>query len=727
MYRAAATMRRRLPKSRSRTFSRGGDGGIQRILVINLDRQDSRWRHVQSELARIRDRDGRPLTDITRRVSGVDGRYLVEPFPDDVESFYSLAEQLFVDPHPLPDDGRAAGANRIAISRQEVAVALSHIRVWQIVAASDQPYALVLEDDVLFRRGFSKTVDRAWTDLWRHATSVLDLLYVGYEEARAGAERAAVSDAVFRPIRGVWTLSAYVLSRRGAQRLLDRLPVRGPVDLWINHQFDTLDVLALQRSVVEQRRDFVSDNAYSVMPVLSKVGLVTREGTPTFERGPVLQPVVAFGAPGTRLSALATALSMLGYRCCSDVVTLPDSENEALFGSKHSRVFDAYVNVGSLQPEHLIHLAKIHRQLRVIVTTTERITTAEGLRPPVPGSSAAAGAIPTEAVAPPTEASQAIRTLLTDLSANSIQHLVLPADHDDKWRLLSEFLGCDYPSHTCPRRHDQEQRPLGEPHSNELAAASDAKRLKWDSLPWIVDVTGWRGIPLRVQNDELRTANGRRDRLVFGQVDDDRWVLRDDTFPSNLALFRPANFYSSAGGARFALCEERTQVRDFTSASLSSRSPFLYGRFSAEIRPASVPGLITGMFLHRNAPRQEIDIEFLGNDTTKLLVNVYFNPGTEGARLEYGDRGTPELIDLGFDAADSFHRYEIEWTPTAIRWWVDDRLVVERVHWAPTPIPHLPMQFHLNLWHTRSKALAGKLARERLPAYADLRSVEVVS
>jgi beta-glucanase (GH16 family) len=61
--------------------------------------------------------------------------------------------------------------------------------------------------------------------------------------------------------------------------------------------------------------------------------------------------------------------------------------------------------------------------------------------------------------------------------------------------------------------------------------------------------------------------------------------------------------------------------------------------------------VITGFFLHRNSPRQEIDIEFLGNDTTKLLVNVYYNPGYEGARMEYGFRSTPTLIDLGFDAA----------------------------------------------------------------------------
>jgi len=129
------------------------------------------------------------------------------------------------------------------------------------------------------------------------------------------------------------------------------------------------------------------------------------------------------------------------------------------------------------------------------------------------------------------------------------------------------------------------------------------------------------------------------------------------------------------------------------------------------------------MFLHRNGPRQEIDIEFLGKDTTRILVNVYYNPGNEGATLEYGYRGTPTLIDLGFDAAEEFHSYEIEWRPGFIRWRVDGRLIHDRVLWDPTPIPDLPMPFNINLWHSRSKELVGKLDDGGLPARAEIRAI----
>lgn len=168
-------------------------------------------------------------------------------------------------------------------------------------------------------------------------------------------------------------------------------------------------------------------------------------------------------------------------------------------------------------------------------------------------------------------------------------------------------------------------------------------------------------------------------------------------------------------------------ARKRTSASISSISSYLYGRFEAELRATRCSGLITALFLHRFFPRQEIDIELLGRCPTKLLINVYFNPGDDGAELNYGYRGTPVEIDLGFDASEDFHRYAIEWEPTGIRWFVDDKLIHERASWDPTPIPHLPMQFFINLWSSRSEEFSGKLALGCLPAHSDIRSIRIHS
>jgi len=70
------------------------------------------------------------------------------------------------------------------------------------------------------------------------------------------------------------------------------------------------------------------------------------------------------------------ALSMLGYRCCSDVKELPTIERESLFRNKRGRVFDAYVNVGSLE-EHYVELTKVYPSARFIVTVNTEEDLAE--------------------------------------------------------------------------------------------------------------------------------------------------------------------------------------------------------------------------------------------------------------------------------------------------------------------------------------------------------------
>jgi len=151
----------------------------------------------------------------------------------------------------------------------------------------------------------------------------------------------------------------------------------------------------------------------------------------------------------------------------------------------------------------------------------------------------------------------------------------------------------------------------------------------------------------------------------------------------------------------------------------------LYGRFEITLQATVVLGLVTGVFLHRDSPGQEIDVEITGDRPDRMLANVFYNPGSDGAKFDYGYRGTPICIDLGFDASKALHTYAIDWEPKEIRWLVDGQVVHRRVLWDPTPIPDLPMTLHVNTWPTRSRELAGQLVLARLPATARVRRISV--
>ena len=352
IYRVTLRARKLLGKKKCRAFDQAKNeskpDSIEHIYVINLDRQPLRWKQVTRELSQVLDAKGRSLRSYASRISAIDALEF-EKFVETeaVEQIYSLGEQLYVDPRRvLPsklnlDEG-------IQMSRQEIAVALSHIEIWKRIAAGKDQYALVLEDDICFSPQFSSYVEKIWSELreFRSASTLFDILYLSYREVDQGAEKTRTTENVFQLFRGVWFLSGYVLSKRGAERLLSQLPVRGPVDLWINHKFSRIEALLASRSVISQRIDEKSHNSYSILPVLSKIGVLNSEAPGIFKSIPLMKPIFAVGKDCEKLTSLGMALSMLGYRCCSDLEKLPYRENRILLERDGRSKFDAFVNIG---------------------------------------------------------------------------------------------------------------------------------------------------------------------------------------------------------------------------------------------------------------------------------------------------------------------------------------------------------------------------------------------
>ena len=84
----------------------------------------------------------------------------------------------------------------------------------------------------------------------------------------------------------------------------------------------------------------------------------------------------------------------------------------------------------------------------------------------------------------------------------------------------------------------------------------------------------------------------------------------------------------------------------------------------------------------------------MGKDTTKIQFNIY----KDGNSIYTNWLGQPPpLIDLGFDAADSFNDYAFHWYSDKIEWYVNGALVYTQ-NWA-NAIPTQPGQLMMNLWN----------------------------
>jgi GR25 family glycosyltransferase involved in LPS biosynthesis len=665
-----------------------GYGKIGMVLIVNLDRQPQRLRRTLRELGRFKTSDGVSLASLARRLAAVDARDgRAVAATADVDQTYRLGDQLHVQPDARLEECFGT-EERIRMTRQEVAVARSHIEAWKDIASGPWDYVLVLEDDVWFKHGAAAAIDRGW----RTATSRCaggkgpHLLYLSYADAGGADTRAHVCDDIFRPTRGLWFLSGYVLSRRGAEILLGSMPVIGPVDMWINYRFGELGALALSSPAILQRPDGGSDNCYSVLPYLARAGIVDTRATHTPRRA-AGNPVLAWTA-GHDQEGLAMALSMLGFR-----VRAFDGNEDTIREHNLPALLDTFdVLVDAPLSAGAISAAVAQMNARFVLEADAYL-----------------GCETEQVHLPPS------RTVnLSDHEAS-----------DGLWKPLCDLLGLALPVQAFPVGPPREWRTFRDDRPAPVGPATGAP--PWtstmDDSPWaLLPANTWRSAPCAHNAEQPVDA-----RLLHATMTTTTpsFAGRVETFPGNLAAFALEGLAHDADGANLILSKAASGNRAYRSGAFASARTFGHGRFEAQIRAARGSGIVTGFFLHRASPRQEIDIELTGDDPHRMLVNVYFNPGDDGAAMDFGYRGSPCRIDLGFDATLDFHLYTVDWRPGCITWSVDGKPVHGRVGWDPTPIPHLPMRLHANLWAPRSEELAGQIDESALPATSTFRNVSI--
>lgn len=126
----------------------------------------------------------------------------------------------------------------------------------------------------------------------------------------------------------------------------------------------------------------------------------------------------------------------------------------------------------------------------------------------------------------------------------------------------------------------------------------------------------------------------------------------------------------------------------YSGAEFRSKDFYGFGMYEVVMKPIKNDGVVSSFFTYTgptdNNPWDEIDIEFLGKDTTVVQFNYY----TDGV-------GSHEYIyELGFDASEEFHTYGFDWQADKITWYVDG----EAVYSASENIPSTPGKIMMNVW-----------------------------
>lgn len=134
-----------------------------------------------------------------------------------------------------------------ALSRAEIAIALTHIEIYRRIAEGTDPYALILEDDCIFRPDFAErfpAILRALRDCGGDScflSRAFGWNPLNYRQGLLGMYQKPVPEgAVIAPMFITHTVDSYILSKEGAQKILkelDKAPFTLPIDWELNGIF----------------------------------------------------------------------------------------------------------------------------------------------------------------------------------------------------------------------------------------------------------------------------------------------------------------------------------------------------------------------------------------------------------------------------------------------------------------------------------------------------------
>ena len=147
----------------------------------------------------------------------------------------------------------------------------------------------------------------------------------------------------------------------------------------------------------------------------------------------------------------------------------------------------------------------------------------------------------------------------------------------------------------------------------------------------------------------------------------------------------------------------------YSSGEYRTTGFYGYGCYEVRFKAVARPGAVTTFFTFAgpfdnggNGTHNEIDIEFLGYDTTRFQANFWTNDDTYS-------NGHEHMVNLGFDASQAFHTYAFKWTTTGITWYVDGASVYSVSHTTSDPTPKTGDSLHkimMNFWPVDNTASA---------------------
>ena len=234
------------------------DNYIKDTYILHLEDRTDRYKELNKELNKIKTTTGTLADNVTWFPAHKD--IISYPKSWHIDE-YSFDYHWVIDPDPWFYDSLDDLENQmIQCSPAETAISIGHLKMWKAFLESGAETAMFLEDDIFFDYQFETRINSIFQN---ELPKDWDLLYLGAMPCHHGFTWDPHSENLIRLYNGVWWMSSYILTRKAAQKLVDNIPIVGPVDVWINYQFEDMKVFMTIGNLIEQTGVEDSDNTYS--------------------------------------------------------------------------------------------------------------------------------------------------------------------------------------------------------------------------------------------------------------------------------------------------------------------------------------------------------------------------------------------------------------------------------------------------------------------------------
>ena len=229
---------------------------VYKSYIINLKKDKFKLNRF------MKNKNHKKFKDDFTVIEAIDGKKLrkEEVSLDEVKLTYQWIEYFKCSNDPILKELRINP--EVLMSSAEVGICMSHLKCWNDFLQNGKKgeYALIIEDDSVFCDDFENKLKLILDSIKKNKNH---MIYLGYLPDQHSFEIKEFNDFMYEVKNGIWFLSSYIISWEGVKKLLSRLPIFGPVDMWIQLQFDFLNPIVTKKFLCIQEDFTKSSNTYS--------------------------------------------------------------------------------------------------------------------------------------------------------------------------------------------------------------------------------------------------------------------------------------------------------------------------------------------------------------------------------------------------------------------------------------------------------------------------------